>query len=405
MTFKLASRMQHLKASEIREILKLTQQPDVISLAGGLPASECFPVEEIAEITAEVLAREGAQALQYSTTEGFAQLRQGIAGRMNRVLGTDVSEDEILVTSGAQQCLDLTGKVFLDEGDVVLCESPTYLGAINAFRAYGVRFLEVPTDDDGMLIPELESILAREKRVKIAYVVPDFQNPTGRCWSLDRRRAFLEVMAHFGVPVLEDYPYGELRFAGTALPPLKALDRHESVFFAGTFSKIYCPGLRLGWLAARREILSKYVLVKQGADLHTSSLAQLQVATFMERHGFGDAIASLRLLYRSRRDAMVDALEKELPSDTQFTRPQGGLFVWVELPGNLDSAELLRAAVQRKVAFVPGHAFFPNGGPRNTLRLNFSAMPPERITEGVARLGQVVRGLLEASPAPVVLSA
>jgi 2-aminoadipate transaminase len=273
MQIQLAQRMDAMKASEIREILKLTRKPGVISFAGGLPAPEVFPVAEMQEVAGTMLASRGCEVLQYSTTEGEADLREWIAGRMNSRLGTSVEPSEILVTSGSQQGLDLTGEV--------LCESPTYLGAIQAFTAYRPRFVEVPTDDDGMLPEELEKRLAGCRRPKIIYVVPDFQNPTGRCWSLERRRQVRDVARGFPVVVVEDNPYGELRFEGIARPPLKALDRHGQVVMLGTFSKILCPGLRLGWIAAPVELLEKYVLVKQGADLHTSTLCQRLAADYV----------------------------------------------------------------------------------------------------------------------------
>lgn len=388
-----ASRMQHLRSSAIRDILKVTQRPEVISLAGGLPAPELFPLDEILAVTEEVLRAEGGRALQYSTTEGHAELREVIAERLGRVHGVARAADEILVTCGSQQALDLTGKLLLDRGDVVVCESPTYLGAINAFRAYEPRFAPVATDDDGMIPDDLEAVLRREDRARLIYVVPDFQNPSGRCWSLERRLALLEAAARHGVPVVEDSPYAELRFAGERVPPVAALDPSGRVILLGTFSKIYCPGLRLGWVAAPPEVVRRYVLVKQGADLHTSSLAQLQVARYARRFGFDATIVRLRGLYRERRDAMLQALASELPPGLLWTRPEGGLFVWLELPAGLDAADLLRVCIEEDVAFVPGGSFFPNGGHDNTARLNFSAMPPERIAEGVRRLGRALRRL------------
>ncbi len=395
MELNYARRMQNLRSSAIREILKLTQRPEVISMAGGLPAAELFPVEQIRQVTDEILREEGARALQYSTTDGHVELREVIAERMQQVHGADVSTDEVLVTCGSQQGLDLTGKLFLDRDDVVVCESPTYIGAINAFKAYEPRFAEVATDDDGMIPSSLEAVLEREPRARLVYVVPDFQNPSGRCWSLARRRALLDAAARHGLPVVEDSPYAELRFAGEKVPPVKALDDEGRVIFLGTFSKIYCPGLRLGWVAAQRDILRRYVLLKQGADLHTSSLAQLQLARYARRFGFEKNLAELRDLYRERRDVMLRTLSAELPPGVRWTRPEGGLFVWLELPAGVDAADLLTVCLEEDVAFVPGGTFFPNGGRDNTIRLNFSAMPPERIVEGVRRLGLAVRRHLE----------
>lgn len=402
MSAELAGRMTEMRTSEIREILKLTQKPGMISFAGGLPAAELFPVERVARVTEEVLARDGYRALQYSTTEGDPALRGAIAERMNRVLGASVQEDEVLITSGSQQGLDLSGKLFLDEGDVVLCESPTYLGAINALRAYRPRFVEVPTDNEGMVISELERCLAEHDRVKLVYVVPEFQNPTGRTWSLERRRAFLEVVARHDLPVLEDSPYAELRFEGAAVPSLKTLDPHGLVVFLGTFSKTFCPGLRVGWLAAARALRERYVMIKQGADLHTSTLCQRQVAVYLELFDLEADIERIRDTYRRRRDVMLRTMEETFPPGVSYNRPQGGMFLWVELPAGIDARKVLERSLEDGVAFVPGSSFYPNGGHENTMRLNFSAMPEERIEDGVRRLARVLgEALAEAGVAAV----
>lgn len=398
---RFASRMQDLRASDIREILKVTQQPDVISFAGGLPASELLPAAEMAEMARALLLDDGVRALQYAPTEGLDILRELIADRLRRLWGLRRSTDEVLVVSGSQQALDLTGKVFLDEGDVVLCESPTYLGAIGAFRAYRPTFVEVPTDDDGMVPAELESCLSSLDRVKLIYVVPDFQNPSGRRWSVERRRELAELAGRFGVPVIEDAPYAELCFEGEPLPPIASFDEACTVVYLGTASKILSPGMRLGWVVADSDIVRRYVLVKQGVDLHTSSLIQLLVARFMREHDLDAHIARIRDAYRSRRDAMLAALEEHFPQDVSFTRPAGGLFLWAELPEGMDARWLLERALEERVAFVPGESFFPNGGHDNTLRLNFSAMPEERITEGIRRLGRVLSTVTEDALASV----
>ncbi len=391
---RFASRMQQLRASDIREILKITQRPEIISFAGGLPASELLPARQMAELARDLLLDDGVRALQYAPTEGLEVLREIIARRLGERLGVQRQADEVLVVTGSQQALDLTGKVFLDAGDVVLCESPTYLGAINALRAYEPRFVEVPTDDDGMIPAELERRLASEDRVKLIYVVPDFQNPSGRRWSIERRRALAELAARFGVPVVEDAPYGELCFEGEPLPPVASFDEAGLVIFLGTFSKILSPGMRLGWVAAERSLVRRYVLAKQGADLHTPSLTQLLAARFVLEHDLDAHIAGIREVYRRRRDAMLAALDEHMPPGVRFTRPAGGLFLWVELPEDMDARALLEQSLEENVAFVPGGAFFANGGHENTLRLNFSAMSEERIAEGIRRLGRVVAEVL-----------
>jgi 2-aminoadipate transaminase len=398
---RFAGRMRNLRGSDIREILKVTQCPEVISFAGGLPASELLPAREMAELARDLLLDDGVRALQYAPTEGLPELREAIARRLGTLFGLVVPADDVLVVTGSQQALDLTGKVFLDEGDVVLCESPTYLGAINALRAYQPRFVEVPTDDDGMVPAELERRLAAEDRVKLIYVVPDFQNPSGRRWSVERRRRLADVAARFGVPVIEDAPYGELCFEGEPLPPVASFDDSGLVLFLGTFSKILSPGMRLGWVVGESSLVRRYAIAKQGVDLHTSSLTQLLAARFVAEHDLDAHVARIRDVYRRRRDAMLAALDEHMPPEVTYTRPAGGLFLWVELPAGIDSRELLKRSVQENVAFVPGSAFFANGGHENTLRLNFSAMPEDRIEEGVCRLARAVATMLEPVPAGV----
>jgi DNA-binding transcriptional MocR family regulator len=392
---KLARRTERLKASEIRELLKLTARPEIISFAGGLPAAELFPAQEMAEVTRRVLETEGCKALQYSTTEGDPVLRHHIAERMNQHQGTRVDPDEILITSGSQQGLDLTGKLFLDPGDVVLCESPTYLGAINAFAAYEPEFCEVPTDDDGMVPDALEQALADNPRARLIYAIPDFQNPTGRTWSRERRQALVDLAARHGVPVIEDSPYADLRFEGEPLPALHAVDTHENVVFLGTFSKTFCPGLRCAWLAAPRALREKYVMVKQSADLHTSTLIQRQMASYLELYGLESNIQKVIDVYRARRDIMLGVVAEEMPAAVEITHPEGGLFLWLTLPEGVNARELLEKSLEQHVAFVPGGAFFPNGGHENTARINFSCMPPEKIEEGSRRLCRVVREYLD----------
>jgi 2-aminoadipate transaminase len=388
--YRLARRTSRLKASEIRELLKLTTRPEIISFAGGLPAAELFPAAEMAEITRRVLETEGCKALQYSATEGDPTLRHHIAERMNHSQQTRVQAGGILITSGSQQGLDLTGKILLDPDDVVLCESPTYLGALNAFAAYEPTFVEVDTDADGMVPAALEQALATHDRAKFIYAIPDFQNPTGRTWTLERRQALVDLAARHNIPVIEDCPYAELRFEGEPLPALHAVDTHDNVVYLGTFSKTFCPGLRCAWLAAPRALFDQYVMAKQGADLHTSTLIQRQVAGYLDLYGLDDNIRKVIKVYRQRRDLMLGVFDAEMPVGVHYTRPAGGLFLWLEFPGHVDSRQLLQRCLEKHVAFVPGGAFFPSSGHDNTARINFSCMPPERIEEGARRLCQVV---------------
>ena len=391
MQIRYARRMAGIKASEIRELLKITQQPEIISFAGGLPAPELFPVEEIKEVSRLVLEESGARALQYTTTEGYAPLRAWIAERMNSHLQTNFSCDNILITHGSQQGLDFTGKVFLDRDDIVICESPTYLAAISAFRSYECQFIEAPTDNDGMIIPELEKLLKEHNNVKLIYAITNFQNPTGRTWSLERRQRLAAVSAAHGVILLEDNPYGELRFSGEFLPSVKAFDQTGNVLCLGSFSKIFCPGYRIGWIAGEKEIIDRYVLVKQGADLQCNTLAQMEIAKYLELYDIDLHITKIRDVYRRRRDLCIRTMEQEFPDSVVFTRPEGGLFAWAELPETVNARDVFLKSLEKKVAFVPGGSFFPNGGRENTLRINFSNMPEERIVEGIGLLGGVLR--------------
>ena len=391
MVVRYAKRMSYLKASEIREILKVTERPEIISFAGGLPAPELFPVEEIKEVNRIVLEESGPKALQYTTTEGYAPLRTWIADRMNSRLGTSFDCDNILITHGSQQALDLSGKVFLDEGDVVLCESPTYLAAISAFRAYGCEFIEVPTDRDGMIIDELKIILQNTKKVKLIYVIPDFQNPTGRTWNYERRKQLAALASKYGVIIIEDNPYGELRFEGEPLPLVKSFDTEGYVLCTGSFSKIFCPGYRIGWIAGDKDIIRKYVLVKQGTDLQCNTIAQMEIAKYLEIYDIDEHISKIIETYRLRRDLAIKTMEKTFPKNITFTVPEGGLFTWVELPETINARDVLVKSLERNVAFVPGGSFFPNGGNENTFRINFSNMPENRIIEGLERLGEVLK--------------
>ena len=396
MAIKFAKRMEGLKGSEIRELLKLTEKPEVISFAGGLPAPELFPVEEMKKIATLVLEEEGMSALQYSTTEGFPPLREHIADRMNSKNKTNVEKDDILITNGSQQGLDFAGKVFLDEGDVVLCESPSYLGALNAFKAYSPKFIEIPTDKNGMIMEELEKVLETTENVKMIYVIPDFQNPTGRTWPIERRKKFMEIINKYEIPVIEDNPYGELRFEGENLPSLKSMDKKGLVVFLGSFSKIFCPGYRIGWTCASREILQKFIFVKQGADLQASSISQREVSKFMDIYNLDAHVEKLKEVYGRRRDLMLKTMAEELPEGLEYTHPEGGLFTWVELPNHLNAKVIMEDCIKSNVAYVPGGSFFPNGGKENCFRLNYSTMNDEKIVEGIKRLGSVLKKHMEA---------
>lgn len=395
---RFAQRTQRMKSSAIRELLKVTELPGVISFAGGMPAPDVFPVEEVLDACQKVLRDKGAQALQYGATDGYKPLREMIARHTTRY-GIEISPANIMITSGSQQALDLLGKIFLNRGDRILVESPTYLGALQAWNAYGAEYVAVEADEDGMITDALEEALRFGP--KFIYVLPNFQNPTGVTLSYERRRKLVELAGKFGVPIVEDDPYGQLRFEGEHIPAVEVVDsdmrgmNHGSytgnVIYLSTFSKILAPGIRLAWVIAPEEVINKLVLAKQGTDLHTSTFNQM-VAYEVGHGGFLDKhVKKICEVYQERRDVMLEALEEHMPPGMTWTHPKGGLFLWAKLPNKLNATSIFQEAIDEKVAFVPGFSFFPCGGGEDTMRLNFSFSSPDAINEGVARLGRVIK--------------
>ncbi|OHB30196.1 MAG: GntR family transcriptional regulator [Phenylobacterium sp. RIFCSPHIGHO2_01_FULL_69_31] len=385
-TGRFSERMAHVRASEIRELLKLLDQPDILSFAGGIPDPVLFPTERIAALYAEVLAEAGAQALQYSVSEGLPELRRWIAARMTAD-GTPCDEGNIVITAGSQQALDLIGKLFLSRGSTVMVERPTYMGALGAFNAYEPAYADLAGE-----IPA---------GARLAYVVPDFANPSGRTMPRRERERLLERADAYDLVVIEDGAYRDLRFAGTAEPSLIALDVARSggienarTLYCGTFSKTLSPALRLGWVCAPRAVIDKLVLLKQGCDLHVSTINQM-VAARVVAEGYEAHLERLRDHYRERASAMQTALARHMPMGVTWSKPQGGMFVWLQLPEGLDGAQLLEAALaEERVAFVPGAPFFAVGAEPNTLRLSYSLPSPAEIDEGVRRLGRLIEGRL-----------
>jgi len=378
-----------MRPSTIREILKVTAQPEVISFAGGLPAPELFPVKEVAVAADTALAQYGARALQYGQSEGFPQLREWISAEMT-ARGAPAPASDILITNGSQQVLDLAGKLFLNPGDVVLTENPTYLAAIQAFQTFEVKFVPVPTDENG-LIPEAIPELVRLHKPKFLYTIPNFQNPTGLTLSAPRRQALAKLAAELKLVVIEDDPYGKLRYRGTSIPPIKHWDEAGRVLYASTFSKTIAPGLRLGWVAAPQEIFSRLLILKQASDLHTSSFDQLVGYFYLTQNDQTAHLKKICACYGERYGVLDTALREMMPPGFTWTKPEGGMFLWVTGPENLDGVELLQRAIVQKVAFVPGRDFFPADAGKNFLRLNYSNSTPERIREGVKRLAALCR--------------
>lgn len=404
--YRYAQRMKGMKSSIVREILKITSQPDVISFAGGMPAPELFPLKEIEQACVKVLRKHGSSALQYSISEGYVPLREFIVQKMARY-NIMATVDNVLITTGSQQGLDLVARVLVDPGDVIIVEAPTFVGALQSFTAYQASYAGVPLDDEGMMVDVLQQKIV-ETHPKFMYVLPNFQNPAGVTLSKNRRERLVTLAHQYGVPILEDDPYGELRFEGEHLEPLVVLSARQNgqqsgyfegdVIYMSTFSKTLAPGLRLGWVVAPVEVIKKLVQAKQGADLHTSTFDQMMAYEVVSDGFLDEHVKEIKETYRQRRDAMLTAMDQRFPDGTTWTRPQGGLFLWVSLPGGVDCEELIKEAIEQKVAFVPGTAFYADGSGHDSLRLTFATCPSDMIDEGIKRLGKaIVRGIKQAA--------
>jgi 2-aminoadipate transaminase len=390
MTRIFADRMSFVHKSFVREILKVTEDREVISFAGGLPNPRCFPVQEIAAAAEKVLNECGEAALQYATSEGYLPLRQMIARRYAEQ-GVLVSPSEILITNGSQQGLDLLGKAFLNKGDGIIVERPTYLAAIQSFGLFEPRFHSVPLQEDGVDPEAIEKSLTQDES-KLFYSVPNFQNPTGITYSREKRRAVAEKLQGNNTVFIEDNPYGELRFIGENEPSMRTFLGDDCVLL-GSFSKIVSPGIRLGWIAACPEIMEKLIVAKQASDLHSNYLCQRIVHQYLLDNDIERHIAKIRKIYKEQRDHMVQMMEECFPEEVCFTRPEGGMFLWATLPESMSALDLFHQAIKENVAFVPGQAFYANGGGNNTMRLNFSNSDEDKISEGIIRLAKVIKAL------------
>ncbi len=395
-----SDKAQGMKASEIRELLKLVEAGNVISLAGGLPAPETFPVEIIKEITAEVITHHADKALQYGTTKGFTPLRLALADWMEKRYGIPTSKVEIMMVAGSQQALDLIGRVFINPGDIVVVEGPTYLAALNAFKYYDPEFLSIPMDDDGMIVDILEEKLrklsAEGKKVKFVYTVSTFQNPAGVTMSLERRKRLIELAREYDFLIVEDSPYSELRYSGEPIPPIKHFDDEGRVLYLGTFSKIFAPGFRLGWIAAHPHFIRKIEIAKQAVDLCANPFGQVIAWKYVADGHLDRHIPKVIEFYRPRRDAMLKALEEYMPEGVKWTKPDGGMFIWVTLPEGIDTKLMAEKAIRKGVAYVPGEAFFAHRDVKNTMRLNFTYVPEDKIRDGVKRLAEVIEEEMKA---------
>ena len=389
---------KRMKRSVIRELLKMTQRPELISFAGGLPSPESFPVEQLKDITVEVLDTDSAKALQYGETEGDKRLREILVERYLKV-GINVNINNLIITTASQQALDLIPKIFVNPGDKVICGLPSYLGGIASFAVYGADLIGIELDDKGMrsdlLEKNLEQLKQKGEKPKFIYVIPDFQNPTGIAMPEERRKEIIAIAKKYDILIIEDSPYREVRFSGTPQRTMYELDGTGQVVLLGTMSKIFVPGFRIGWVLAHEEIIDKIVVAKQNTDLCTSSFVQKIAAKYFEKGYFDKNLATINSNYKVKRDTMVAAFHKYVPSGVKWTEPEGGLFLFVTLPDYMDAEELFKVAIEENVAFVPGTVFYCDGGGKNTLRINFSFMSKEMNEEGVKRLANAIKKLMK----------
>lgn len=390
MDYRFSDRISSLQPSAIREILKATSDPGVVPFAAGNPAPEAFPIDEVREISARILQERPIDALQYGVTEGYTPLRETIAEYMkkNHNIGRDF--DRVMITSGAQQTMDLTTKVLCNEGDVVICEAPSFIGSLNCFRSYNARLRGIPVEDDGINLEELERALKEEKNVKFIYVIPNFQNPSGVTMSLEKRKGVYELAKKYGVLILEDNPYGDLRVAGEPLPSIKSFDEDGIVIYAGSFSKIFAPGVRVGFVIAPEKLAAKMTVGKQVSDVHTTIYCQLLINEWMNNYDVTAHLEKIRGIYRKKLNLMCDMIDRELGDFVTYVRPEGGLFIWCKLPEHVDMPAFCQTAVENKVAVVPGSAFMINeSDPTQCIRLNFSTPTDDNIIKGMEILGEV----------------
>ena len=390
---KYADRTNFFKVSEIRELLKLTENPDIISFGGGMPSPSSFPVKFIERAVKKVLKNHASQALQYGPTEGITPLRKSLIKRMEKTRKIKCNLDQLIITTGSQQVLDLTSKILVNPGDYIIVESPTYVGALSAFNAYQPNYIPIQMDENGMKTDLLEEKIKenRDKPIKFIYAIPIFQNPTGVSLSLERKKHLMEISETYDIPILEDEAYSELHYSSKNPPSLKSMDKNGMVIYTHTLSKVLSPGFRLGWVIGNEEVIRKLAIAKQGADLCTNMFVQFIAEEYIESGLIEKQIVKIRKMYKRKRDIMLKALEKHFPKDSKWTKPDGGMFIWVTLPVKIDTKEMFLDAIKAKVAYVHGASFCPDGTGHNTMRLNFSNTDDNKIEEGIKRLGKIIK--------------
>jgi len=397
MEYIFSDRISSLKASAIREILKVTQDPTVISFAAGSPDPKSFPAQEMKRIANEIFEKQSSAALQYGMTEGYTPLRELTRERLTKKYNIGKDTDELIITTGGQQVLDLAAKVFLNEGDVVICEDPSFVGGLNSFRSYNAKLVSCPMDENGMMMDKLEEILKNTDKVKLIYTIPTFQNPSGKTMKVERRQKMLELAEKYDVLIIEDNPYFELRYSGEYIDAIKRFDDNGRVIYAGSYSKILSPGIRLGFALAHKDIIAKLVVGKQSSDVHSNLFFQIIVAEYLKSNDIDKHIAEIKALYHRKRDIMLEELEKNVDKRVKFTKPDGGLFIWGELPEGFDGMALAKIAGAKKVAIVPGSTFSVDESKiNNCFRMNFSLPSEEKIREGVKLLAESIDEYLGA---------
>lgn len=392
MSYEFSSRMSTVDSSAVAEILKSSTSPDIISLAGGNPNPDLFPNEQLAEISKDILLNQPIQSLQYGRTDGCDSLIEKILERLKRIENIEVNDDRLIVTAGATQAIELTAKVVLNEGDVVIVEEPSFLGAFNAFRSYGAKLVGIKMKDGSMDLDELKKVLNEYENVKLLYVIPSFQNPMGTTMSLEKRQELYEIIKEHNLITIEDNPYGDLTFDGNRVSTLKSMDTEDLIVYCGTFSKIVAPGLRVGYALCNKDLADEISAAKQLADVHSPLLPQLMIERYMEKYDLEALIDEMRTVYAHKCEMMLDAIKKYFPEDVICTQPKGGLFIWCDIGHDIDTYELAKKAVENKVAYVPGNVFMVDATKKSsTLRLNYSTMSDENIVEGIKRLGKLIK--------------
>ena len=392
MNYTFSDRVNTLKPSAIREIFKYAADPEVVSLSAGNPAPDAFPAEAVAEISAKLLKENPVLALQYGLTEGYVPLRDALKKYMVEKYNVNMEGNDLIITSGAQQVMDLVTKSLVNEGDVVITEAPSFIGSLNTFRSYNAKLVGVKMDDDGMNMEELEKALKENENIRFIYTIPNFQNPAGVTMSLEKRKRLYALAKEYGVLIVEDNPYGELRFSGEDVPTIKSLDKNGNVVYIGSFSKVFSPGLRLAYMVFDKKFREKLVVGKQATDVHTNIFAQMIAQRYLKEYDIDASIQKACEIYKKRCHLMLDCMDKCFPKSVTYTRPDGGIFIWVTLPEGADTLALMQEAVEKKVAFVPGNTFMTDIlKPCNSFRLNYSTMPDEKIINGIEILGNLLK--------------